>query len=753
MKPSTHHILMLGASALALAGFVGNAAAAAVDTDNSTIAEVIVTAQKRSENLQKVPIAVAVVGGDQAAAQNLNDLQDISSGVPSVDFRTSASNKDRTIFVRGVGTISTSPGVEPSVSTVIDGVVMARAGQSTVDFSDVDHVEVLEGPQGTLFGKNATAGVINIVTKAPSNTLGGHLDAGYYTGNEFRVAGGVSGPINEHLRASLSAFTSGFEGNVTNLYDHKKVNGYRHSGARGKLVAEVTDKLTVTVSADYTASRDTTPNGVWVSSSKVAYPTGAVTANAALATAISGAGIAPSLQNHYVNTNLTSRAIDANSGASVQTDYDLSGGFKLTTITAIRSWRNVQYQDFDALSAPATGIVQAGDTGHLRFSQTSEEVRVASPKGQFIDYVAGLFYMDEVDHETYERDDLQILTAGPFASSGLAAYGSEDVNGAVFGEANVNFTNKLRLIVGGRVLHDRLTYYHNRVDTPTSNPGSPGIGANYGSNGGLGKQGWTGRIGLQYDVTDRVNVYGTVSRGYMGPAYNVFFNMGVNNIGPLNPETSNSYEVGMKGQFFDRRLQADIAAFITDFDNYQANFTQLINGAQVTNLINAGSVTSRGVSGDVIAKVTKELTLNANIAYDDAHIVNFPCPANAAISCNINGQPLPFAPEWKMHYQADYRRPVTAKLDLDLETDYNWQSKTQYQLTQTPNTIQPSYGLWNASLGLIDGQGGWSAHLVVKNITDQQYSPYLAGGNIGGLVRWVARDDRRYFGVNLHRDF
>jgi iron complex outermembrane recepter protein len=211
--------------------------------------------------------------------------------------------------------------------------------------------------------------------------------------------------------------------------------------------------------------------------------------------------------------------------------------------------------------------------------------------------------------------------------------------------------------------------------------------------------------------------------------------------------------VGMKAQFFDRRLQADLAAFITDFDNYQANFTQLINGAQVTNLINAGSVTSRGVSADLIAKATKELTLTANLAYDDAHVVNFPCPVNAAISCNINGKPLPFAPEWKMHLQADYRRPVSARLDIDLETDYNWQSKTQYQLTQTPNTIQPSYGVWNASVGLINSQDGWSARLLVKNITDQHYSPFLGGGNIGGLVRWVPRDDNRYFGVNLHKDF
>ena len=167
MAGSAVLVTLLGPSAMA------ETAAATTGNPGVTIGEIMVQARHRDESLQKVPVAVAVVDGLQAGAKNLNDIQDISSQVPSVDFRTSASNKDRTIFVRGVGTISTSPGVEPSVSTVIDGVVLGRAGQSTVDLLDVDHIEVLEGPQGTLFGKNATAGVINIVTRSPTGSRQG----------------------------------------------------------------------------------------------------------------------------------------------------------------------------------------------------------------------------------------------------------------------------------------------------------------------------------------------------------------------------------------------------------------------------------------------------------------------------------------------------------------------------------------------------------------------------------------------------
>ncbi len=755
--------LFVTASALALTAGASLAAttsgsdqsprSASAEANTATVGEVIVTARRRAESLEKVPVAVDVVQGAAAAAKNLNDIQDISATVPSVDFRTSASNKDRTIFVRGIGTISTSPGVEPSVSTVIDGVVYARAGQATVDFSDVDHIEVLEGPQGTLFGKNATAGVINIVTRNPTAATTGYFDGGYYSGGEYRIDGGVSGSLAKNVQALLSVFDGGFKGNVFDNYDGKYVNGYEHWGARTKIVADLTDNLTFTLGADYTHEHDTTPNGVWLSDSQQSYPLGTVSTNAALGAAIAAGGVTPGPNNTTVSTNLTSRVTDVNSGVSGTFDWKLPQGFTVTSITAYRFWNNDQFQDFDGVSAPEPGVVQAGDTGHLRFHQISQEVRLESPKGHFVDYVVGLYFMNEIDHETYQRADNQILASGPFNSSGLADYGTNDRNYAIFGEGDVNFTKKLRLILGARAIHDDLSFYENRVDSPTSNPGSPGIAGNFTTNGSVSKTGWAGRTGLQYDVNSDVNVYGTVSRGYMGPAYNVFFNMGAANTPPLNPETSTSYEIGLKSRLLDDHLQANLTGFITNFQNYQANFLQLVNGAQVTNLINAGEVTSRGAEANVIAKIWDAFTLSGDLAYDDAYVVNFPCPAHAAISCNINGQPMPFAPRWKSHLDADYQAPMTSRLNLDLDTDWEWQSKTQFQLTETPDTVQPAYGIWNASIGLIDAQGGWTAHFVVKNLANTHYSAFLAHGNLGGLVTWIPRDYSRYVGFNVHKDF
>ena len=751
---SSRRVRLVLMGAAAVTAIAGAASAQTAPDNGTTVGEVVVTARHREESLQRVPINISVVSGAQAAAKNLNDIQDLSAQIPSVDFRTGASNKDQTVFVRGIGTISTSPGVEPSVSTVVDGVVMARAGQATVDLTDLDHVEVLNGPQGTLFGKNASAGVINIVTKSPTNTPTGFVDAGYYQGDETRLAAGVSGPIlGDQLKGLVSVFSGAYDGNVNNVYLHDKVNGYIDNGMRAKFVATPTNDLTLTLGADYTHSLETNPTGVWASTTRIAYPNNAVTNNPGQTALLKSEGVTPSADNKTIATDVKSTAEDKNGGVSLQADWKLGGGYTLTSITAYRDWRNVQFQDYDQMSMATAAYPAVEDIGHLHFDQTSEELRIASPKGGFIDYVAGLYYLDAVDNETYQRNVVEVGGATPGFNRGLAHYGSTDQNYAAFGEANFNFTKDLRLILGVRGIGDDLSFYNDRVSTQ---PGAiVGVQPNFSGAGSETKYGFAGRAGLQYDITSLITSYATYSHGYMGPAYNVFFNQIAAEKPPLNPETSDSYEIGMKGQFLERRVQADVSAFLTNFQNYQANSTFFVAGALVTNLVNAGSVRTEGVQADITARPIHGLTLDFNGIYDNAYVVSFPCPAGSAASCFINGEPMPFAPRWKTHSQAEYRWPLMDKLDLDLETDYNWQSATQYQLAETPQTIQAAYGIWNASLGLVSTADGWSARVVVKNIANTHYSSYLSGGDEGstGIVRWVPRDDDTYWGVNLHKDF
>lgn len=729
------------------------AAQSAEQNSSSTISEVIVTARHRAEDIQDVPVAVSVVSGAQADSANLNDIGDISSEVPSVDFRTGASNKDRTIFIRGIGTISTSPGVEPSVSMVVDGVVYARPGMATLDLMDIDHIEVLQGPQGTLFGKNASAGVINVVTDTPTDVSRGYAEVSAFEGDEYRAKAGLSGAlIPGELDGLISAFDGYYLGNVLDLRDGKEVNGYRHTGARTKLVATPSDDLRLTLAADYTNSMDTTPTGVFTSASQIAYPTGVVTTNANLAHLLSSVGITPSADNRVIDDSYPTSVEDKNGGVSLQADWKLAADYTLTSISAYRNWNNVQFQDYDQLPFPTVNFGQGNDTGNVAFNQESEELRIASPKGHAVDFVAGLYFLRAEDAETYDRLDTILIDSLPAYSAGLGAYGTLEKNFAPFGEADINFTSRFRGIVGYREIFDWLSYYDSRVSTIVGSP--PGIAPSVVNGpGSIEKTGYADRLGVQYDLSHDLTTYFTYSRGYKGPAYNVFFNMAAVNTPPLAPETSDAYEIGLKGDLFEHRLQANLAGFITDFHNYQANFTQVINGGLATNLINAGSVSTKGVEGDVTARATRSLSFTANFIYDEAVVDNFPCPPGAPLSCNIDGQPLPFAPRWKIHAEGDYRIPVSSSYDFDVETDYNWQTAVQYQLTETPNTIQPAYGIWNASIGLLGTSSGWQARFLVKNILDQHYSPYLSGGTLAGTVRWVPRDDDTYVGVILRKDF
>ena len=740
--------LLSGAAAAAMiATTAGAQTAPAAIADK--VGEIVVTARHRQESLQKVPVAVSVVNGALAASRNLNDLQDISSNVPTVDFRNGASNKDRTLFIRGLGTITTSPGVEPSVSTVVDGVVLARPGQATADLLDLDHIEVLRGPQGTLFGKNASAGVINIVTKTPTDAFRAYAEGAYYEGDEYRVKGGVSGQILPGLDGQIAVVTSGYAGNVFNRATDERVNGYRHDGGRAKLVATPTDTLTLTFSADYMHSVDTVPTGVWQSATRQNYKAAPAT-SAPIAASLAAAGITPSLDNASISTNLNSSVHDNNGGLSLQADWKL-GPDTLTSITAYRRWDNKQIQDYDQLSAISTGVPQVADHGDVKFWQFSQELRITSPKGGFFDYVAGLYYMHAADKEVYRRD-ATALTGGVLVSNdGVAQYGTTGDNYAIYGEGDINFTKSFRAIIGVRGILDDLSYNHERTSTAAATGIQPTIGLHDGS---VQKTGYGDRMGLQYDINPSADVYFTYSHGYKGPAYNVFFNfLAPRDTIALNPETSNSYEIGLKGSALDHRVQASLAAYITDFDNYQANFTDTAGGALVTRLINAGTVSSKGIEGDLSAHPIHDLSLSFSFARTDAKVDHFNCPANAPSSCDIDGKVLPFAPKWKLDADARYLIRASDAINLEVATDYGWQSATQYSLAETPDTIQPAYGVWNASAALLGTKGDWSVRLLVKNILDQHYSPYIAYGDLGGVVHWVPRDDHRYFGVIVHKDF
>lgn len=726
-------------------------AASAAAQPSNELAELIVTARKRSESLQKVPVAVSVVSGDLVRQQNRNNVTDLISMIPSVDLRPQPSNKDVDLLIRGLGTITTSAGVEATVSTVVDGVVLARPGQMVSDLLDLDRIEVLRGPQGTLFGKNASAGVINIVTKNPTPEPGGYLEGSYYEGDQYRLTGVANGEIiKDVLSGRLAAVTSSYKGNITNLYNGSTVNGFRSEGARAKLLYTPTNKLSILFGADYMYTNSSFAPEVYLTNSNVAYPSGRVTFNNNLLAALANEGITPHFGNTQISLDTQPNDKDLSAGVFAQADYTF-GDYTLTSITAYRYWRNVQRQDIDVFSGlTSLTPTKLADLGHVRTRQYSEELRLSSPKGGFIDYVIGAYFLHAPDKEDYRRDTTQLTSSGLVSNYGFNKFGATATNYSVFGEANINFTESFRAIAGLRLVRDNLRFYTDRFSTsPTP---VPGVQPSFAASGSTKVTDYADRLGLQYDVNSDIHTYVTYSRGYKGPAYNVFFNMNALQTNKLNPETSNDFEVGVKSSLFERRAQLDIALFDDKVSNYQANEPDIVAGTVVTRLINAGKVSTKGVEVDLAARATEDLTLNANYAYVDAKIDRFNCPPGAAASCDVNGKPLPFAPKNKLTLGAQYVAYSSDRFRVELSSHYSYQSSQQNSITQTPDTVSPGYGIWNAALALTDQKLDWSARLMVFNILNKHYYSSLGEVN-GGLIGGLPRDYSRYVGITLRKDF
>jgi iron complex outermembrane recepter protein len=715
--------------------------------DEVKLDTIVVTATKRLEPLQSIPVAVSVVSGDDLEKANLNNITSITQQIPAVNYRANASNKDTALFIRGVGTISTSPGVEPTVATVVDGVVLARPGMATLDLMEVERMEVLRGPQGTLFGKNASAGVINIVSKAIPKQTEGYVDFGYYDKKETRLRVGIAGPLVAGAASgSVAVFTGKYDGNVNNVFLNRLVNGYDRSGVRGKLEFTPNKNVTLTFIADYAKADDTGTRGPFVR-----------TTTAPLTDAVlpQRAGT----ENRDISTDVLERVNDKNYGVSGQVDFTTARG-TLTSITAFRQWENTQYQDIDGLPRAISQQANLSDVGVLESKQSSQELRWASAKGGFIDYVAGFLYFKNTTDEVYRRDVQRCGSTLPALPSGLipcgtllndfgvAGYGTELKSTSFFGESVWNFDKGLRGIFGLRHTKDDLSYYHGRVSTQAG--AIPGVQPTRAPvSGSTSQSAVSGRIGPQMDLSKEVSVYATYSRGYKGPAYNAFFNMQPSADIALNPETSKGWELGLKSTLADNRVRLNVAVFDTKYKGYQANFPDLVGGVVVTRFINAGDVSTKGIELDVQGKVTKEITLSAAYANTKAVVDQFNCPPGA--TCTIpSGTMLPSAPRRKGVVRANYRTDFGNYL-VDFGTDYTWQSETQFDLSTSPNTLQPGYGVWNAAMSITNLLAGLRVTLVGKNLADKSYSQFLLPG--ANTQRSVPRDERRYFGINIRYDF
>ena len=741
------------------------------------VEEIVVTAQKVEENVQDVPIAITAVSGDTLAASGTNSLENLSQLVPSVTFRKGTTNANSAVVLRGVGTISFSIAAEPSVSTVVDGVVLSRSGQAFADLVEIERLEVLRGPQGTLFGKNASAGLINVVSKGGTDTLEGEFTAEYYEGNEVRTRATISGPIAQDLTFRTNAFYGKYQGNITNVVPFgtrdEKINGYEHIGFRGLLDFD-NGPARIKLIADYYEADDDCCGEV------TGVSRGAVL-NAELNLPL---GVSQGENQRFVNHNLVTKSLDRQYGITVNADFDVFTSHTLSAIYGYRNWNNEELREGDFLPRAIVGTPQLHDRGFVETDQSSLELRLASDQSKAFKYQVGTFYWKSENSQDFTRNVITCTTSTlpvdprtgarpcnladnvntlfPTATSRSVV---DIENYAVFGQATYDFTDRIGLTVGMRWTHDSIDYAHRRAPGVNRTTGLPATGAGISgapaggtiasggngtvlSTGSSSNSNFSGKAVLTVKPTDDIMLYGSYTRGYKGPAFNVFFNhtAPVNAV-PIDEETSDSFEVGFKSQFADNRIQVNASAFQVTYDGFQANNFVLLNGAVVTNLTNAGQVRSTGFELDVLANPVEGLDLFGSVAYADAKVRRFnPNPLTNAPDAR-DGTKLPLAPDWSWNIGAAYETPFSffgGDAKVYLRTSFNHVGKQFSDLGQSGPI--DSYGLWNASVGYSDAEDNWRLTFIMRNITDDSY--VLLNTSAGQRLH-IPRDADRYMGASL----
>ena len=781
-------LAVLALAAFSAPAYAQSAAPAAADTtEDAAPGEIVVTAQKRSESLQRVPLAVSVLSGETLAQSSRPSIESAAQMVPSLNFLKSGTTLNQTIFLRGVGTATFSIAGEPSVSTVVDGVVYARSGEAFSDLVDIKQMEVLRGPQGTLFGKNASAGVINITTLMPEHKLGGSVEASYFDHNEYRVKGAINLPLGDDLAARMTAFYGDYDGNIRNLTTNQWVNGYKHWGLRGQLLYDPGNNLKLYFAADYHKNNDDCCADI------IATGTASLTGTSvtyATTSPVFAALPTPRFANtRQVRQNLVTSTKEQGWGMSMQADVSL-GENTLTSITAYRKYDNTEIRDGDFLDraytstngTTTTNFGQLHDSGPQKSNTFTQELRLTSPGNQPLSWVIGGYFSRAKSERIFTRRDevcapivgaptnvlIPCGSANALPSTfptATADFGSTFKNFALFGQATARATDTFRVIMGVRYSHDELSVFHSRntkLSGPGIQPSFPVTGTGTGApatvyTASTKEDNVSGKVAMQADLSRNVIAYVSYARGYKGPAYNVFFNLTATGTNVIEAETSDAFELGLKNTLLGGKLTLNIAGFFARYHNFQANNPDLVANVPVTRFTNAGEVSTRGVELDMNYRPARDFTISGGVAYTDAHVNKFKA-APGATAIVPSGTPLGFAPKWKGSLAMDYRVRTGGFADVSLGGQMSFQSSqlelfSDVALKRLVGT-QPGYALVNLQIGLVDPDDKWKLTFQVRNVFDQSYAAAIPDTGPSGSYRYqIPRDVDRYFGVTARVNF
>lgn len=749
------------------------------DAGNSSL-DIIVTAQRREQRLSEVPISVTAQTGEILRQANVTDSRALEQISPAVNFNSSYTPTTTSLSIRGISSLSSEGGIQPSVGVVIDGVPVARQGEFVTDLADIERIEILSGPQGTLFGKNSTAGVINIVTVRPSTAgTSANVDLTATTDEEIIAKSAFNFALGENVAMRVNGYYHFIDPLVENLAGENLL-GQRSYGGQAKLLFDL-GSTDILLSGSYNRAYSTFgPNFV------VEPISGTLGDFQRQVFGPIGFGV------HVLNQDTITSNLNKSYAFTGEINSYLTDDLRLTAITGYRDYKS--YTTIDVDGGPVGVNVGSGFSpnplgypiqwvntgpGHQveKYSYFSQEVRLSYSGGGW-DIVGGAYYQD---YDESRGIDLPLVLDGafalqdptlagvPFFTNNVYPTKISDKTIAVFGDVTYAISPTFNIFAGLRYTHEKITLDYHRDDyfnpvagffdpITTENSAPPIATVDFVTS--RKDNNLSGRIGIQWKPQRGLNYYASYNRGYKGGAAD----LGRTVTGPagaiIKPEIADAFEIGAKQRFFGDLLALDISLYKQKVKNIQQ--TALITGITPT-LINAGALKVDGVEVNATLRPSTGLVLNGGVVYNDARYsgdnIRFPCGPSVTAQCpngptgtqDLNGRRAIANPRWKVVTSASYEHPIDEDLKLGVRVGYTWRSAVQYQLYQDPLTEQPSYGLLDASLtlGAIDDR--WQVSVFGKNLTDKFYYANLNTADffIGRSFGNIGREFRRYGGLRL----
>lgn len=720
-------------------------------TEQKRLTTVTVTAQKRVEDIQNVPISISAYGADFIEQSGVETLSDIALYSPNFSIAKSAQVTNQRIIVRGVGSVGNSA-IEPSVGVFIDGVYYPRPGSVVGNLIDLQTIEVLRGPQGTLFGRNTPVGALNIRTKdASRDGFESLLDLGFGSFDAYTIAGSVSGPVSDSVAFRLSGKYNERGGFGDNLLTGEEYGEQDNLNLRGKLDFDISPNFNLVLSADYGEVNSGGSTNEFLNGTESPQFLGTLQA-------LFGPDVVNLVTSdpfdHDIFQDHRDTLSDEQWGLSARAEYELDSGHVIRSITSYREWDASLFES--ALRLPAQLFPRRTEFATETISQ---ELQFLSPEGEAFEYITGLFYYDEqyvintdFDFGAQFCNPLVAALAGPAAAQGCAAGAQISVSDsdfdqdlqswALYGQGTWNLNDAWSVTLGGRYTTDDKTgNFTDTINNPlvvALNIRAPDTQLDLDAGDFGDTDAFTYFANASYFPTGDIMLFATISSGFKSGGFNSEggFPALTRDQRGFGPETTTNYELGIKSQLFNNTLQLNATLFRMDIEDYQARaFDGLSFRTQ-----NAGELRQQGLETDFIWAPLDQLTFTGGVSYLDSEFQDFQNASGlpGGPPQDLTGQSAHFSPEWQGSLVADWSDSLPnwngTEYFLRGETQYMGEHNAGGNINQNPQTVQDAYQLYNARVGLRALDSTWEINVFGRNLSDEGYCRTLFAQPFGGQL-------------------